>query len=362
MQIQIFDKNFRNAILRKDLGSFIAKVFNSIDPGAAYLANWHIDLIADRLEQVSAGNIKRLIINMPPRSLKSVCISVAWPAWILGNDPGLRIMAASYSAALSVKHSVDTRLVLGQEWYREVFPDTILTDDQNEKTKFVTTMRGFRFATSVGGTATGEGADILIVDDPHNPIQAASQLQRQHAIDWLDQTFSTRLNNKKKGAIIVVMQRLHVDDLTGHLLKKGGWEHLCLPAVFDRNVVYNYSGINKEVNAGDYLHEGREGEAEIANAKRELGSYGFNAQYQQQPMPAEGGMVELAWIRRYEEQQSSGNIIQSWDTAIKSGSINDYSVCTTWMEAENAYYLLDVAALKLEYPALKRTCIALAEK
>jgi predicted phage terminase large subunit-like protein len=351
------------------------------------LHNWHIDLIADRLQQVSVGKIRRLIINMPPRSLKSVCISVAWPAWLLGNNPAARIMAASYSASLSVKHSVDSRLVLGQEWYAEVFPGTVITDDQNEKAKFVTTKRGFRFATSVGGTATGEGADILIVDDPHNPIQAASQLQRQHAIDWFDQTFSTRLNNKKKGAIVVVMQRLHVDDLTGHLLKKGGWEHLCLSAVFDRNMVYHYAGINKLVNSGDYLHEGREGEAEIANAKRELGSYGFNAQYQQQPMPLKGGMVELAWIKRYESAvavaQGMGEnmdglalsrfphpcainpkplIVQSWDTAIKSGSGNDYSVCTTWVETENAYYLLDVVALRLEYPALKSTCIALAEK
>ncbi len=376
--MKIYNETFRNAVLRKDFGSFIAKAFGSTDPNSEYLHNWHIDLIADRLEQVTAGKIKRLIINMPPRSLKSVCVSVAWPAWLLGNNPALRIMAASYSAGLSVKHSVDTRLILSSGWYGQVFPDTAITEDQNEKTKFVTTKRGFRFATSVGGTATGEGADILIVDDPHNPLQAASLLQRNHAIDWFDQTFSTRLNNKKQGAIVLVMQRLHVDDLTGHLLKKGGWEHLCLPAVFEKQMLYNYSKVTKKVSAGDYLHEGREGVEEIKRAKRELGSYGFAAQYQQNPVPVKGGMVEMGWIKRFgvgslslvvnrnsdNDQPPTTNHqrFQSWDTAIKSGSGNDYSVCTTWAVSEHKYYLLDVMAQRLEYPALKRACVSMAEK
>lgn len=376
------------ALLRGDFASFIAKVFASVDPGSSYLHNWHIDLIADRLEQVAAGKIKRLVINMPPRSLKSICVSVAWPAWLLSRNPQTRIMAASYSSALSLKHSVDTRLVLGSGWYKNIFPETEISPDEKEKAKFVTTQRGFRFATSVGGTATGEGADFLIVDDPHNPLQAASFVQRQHAIDWFDQTFSTRLNNKKRGAIVVVMQRLHVDDLSTHLLKKGGWEHLCLPAVFENNAEYEYGKIRKIAVAGEFLHRGREAETEIARAKNDLGSYGFAAQYQQNPVPVKGGMVERGWIRRFGLSEglgargdglgeeivkessfpytlalsSSPLTIQSWDTAIKSGNGNDYSVCTTWAVADEGYYLIDVVALKLEYPALKRMCAELAEK
>lgn len=369
-------------LLRRDFASFVARVFECTDPAATYLPNWHIELIADRLEQVAQGKIHRLIINMPPRSLKSISVSVAWPAWLLGRNPSLRIMAASYSRALSIKHSVDTRLVLNEEWYREIFPGTIIASDQNEKAKFVTTKRGFRFATSVGGTATGEGADFLIVDDPHNPLQAASRVQRSHAIDWFDQTFSTRLNNKKHGAIVLVMQRLHAEDLSAHLINKGGWEHLCLPAVFESVASYSYKAEIKNVQEGDFLHEGREASAEIARAKIELGSYGFAAQYQQNPVLVKGGMVERAWIRRYQvsgfrcqvsEEDSKNNsdtcnlipdtsLIQSWDTAIKSGNANDYSVCTTWAVTENAYYLIDVVAEKLEYPALKRMCVELAEK
>lgn len=343
-----------------DFGNFIGQVFECTDPGTTFLHNWHIDLIASHLKQVTEGKIKRLIINMPPRSLKSVCVSVAWPAWLLGQNPALRIMAASYSNMLSIKHSLDTRLVLESDWYKKLFPDTIICDDQNEKSKFLTTKRGFRFATSVGGSATGEGADILIVDDPHNPLQAASQVQRQHAINWFDQTFSTRLNNKKQGAIIVVMQRLHVNDLSGHLLQKGGWQHLCLPSRFDKNVTYYYEHKNITITAGSYLHDAREGATEIATAKRELGSYGFSAQYQQQPVLLKGGMVEWDWIMRYDVEVGRDKVTQSWDTAIKSGQGNDYSVCTTWLEKENGYYLLDVVAMKVEYPELKKKCILLA--
>lgn len=351
---------------------FIERVFCCADPSTTYLPNWHIGVVAEHLQEVANGNMRRLIINIPPRSLKSICVSVAFPAWLLGVNPATRIMAASYSNILSIKHSLDTRLVLESDWYRQMFPATVICDDQNEKSKFVTTKRGFRFATSVGGSATGEGADILIVDDPHNPLQAASQVQRQKAINWFEQTFSTRLNNKKKGAIIIVMQRLHADDLSGRMLKKGGWKHLCLPAVSEKRLVYYYDTEKKIINVGDYLHPDREGAEEIATAKRELGSQGFAAQYQQMPMRLKGGMVEPGWIKRYEnkgeglgirgKKDSDCFISQSWDTAIKLGGGNDYSACTTWMETKSGYYLLDVVALRLEYPALKSKCIALAKK
>lgn len=353
-----------NAILRKDLGSFIAKTFSTVDTGTEFLPNWHIDLIAERLEAATNGEIKRLIINVPPRSLKSVSVSVAWPAWILGMNPSAKIMAASYSQILSLKHSLDCRLVMQSGWYKDLFPETIITPDQNEKFKFVTTARGFRFATSIGGTATGEGGDFLIVDDPHNPGQAASDLKRQHAIDWFDQTFMSRLNNKKKGVVVLVMQRLHVDDLTGHILEKGGWEHISIPSVQDvglrRQSLTGYK-IPENSIITEIMHPMREGEEEIRRAQLELGSYAFAAQYQQSPILQTGGMVELEWFRRYEEAPE-GKIAQSWDTAIKANANNDYSVCTSWCETEKGYYLLDVMARKMEYPELKRTVVAMADK
>lgn len=355
-------RNHLDKLLKYDLASFIAMTFQTVTPGVKYLHNWHIELIADRLEKCSRGQIKRLIINMPPRYLKSICVSVAWPAWLLGREPSIKIMAASYSQTLSLKHSIDTRLVMQSPWYKRIFPNTIITDDQNEKFKFVTTKRGFRFATSVGGTATGEGGDILIVDDPHNPMQAASHVQREVALDWFDQTFSTRLNDKKNGVIVVVMQRLHMEDLTGHLLAKNSrWEVLNLPAIAEKNEKFQINKLNGIIdftreykrNRGELLHTAREGIDEISLMKEELGSYGFAAQYQQNPILLDGNMVKLKWFKRYSESVL-GDVVQSWDTAIKAGDSNDYSVCTTWIEKDGLHYLIDVLEIKVEYPELKR--------
>ncbi len=156
-------------LLKNDFSSFIGKTLATCDPAAEYLPNWHIDLIAEYLEAARKSEITRLIINMPPRSLKSICVSVAWPAWLLGNNPSSRIIAASYAQSLAVKHSIDARMVIGSDWYKRIFPDVHLARDQNEKSKFMTTKRGFRMAASVGGAITGEGGNYLIIDDPINP-------------------------------------------------------------------------------------------------------------------------------------------------------------------------------------------------
>ena len=216
---QLDEYRIFQALLRENLSPFTQKVFSTVDPGTAYLHNWHVDLIAEHLQACYTGDITRLIINIPPRYLKSITVSVAFPAWVLGKDPTKKIVCASYAQNLSTKHSIDTRLVVNSPWYRQLFPHVKLVGDQNEKTKFVTSDRGFRFATSVGGTATGEGGDILIVDDPHSAAQASSEKERTNALEWFDQTFSSRLNDKKKGCIILVMQRLNEIDLTGHLKK-----------------------------------------------------------------------------------------------------------------------------------------------
>ena len=161
------EKILLHALLRRDLKSFIYKVFHTINPGMQFHNAWYIDHIAKHLEEISTKASQRLIINIPPRCLKSISISVAWPAWLLGIAPNKRIIVASYSQILSTKHSLDCRAVLQSHWYKEIFPGTIIS--QCQKNKFTTTEFGFRIATSIGGSITGEGADILIVDDPHNP-------------------------------------------------------------------------------------------------------------------------------------------------------------------------------------------------
>jgi len=350
-------------LLKNDLSTFIGKTLSTVDPAAHYLPNWHIDLIAAHLEAVRRGEITRLIINMPPRSLKSVCVSVAWPAWLLGHDPRVRIIAASYAASLSVKHSIDCRTIITAPWYQKLFPNTVLSRDQNEKHKFMTTQRGFRFATSVGGSTTGEGGNFLIIDDPISPMQAMNANWRNHANQWFDHTFASRLDNKQTGAIVLVMQRLHQHDLTGHLLAKGGWRHLCLPAVAKKSETYDFYGVQKYRETGELLHPDRENMVLIERAKIELGSNVFAAQYQQQPLPEEGGMVRPWWFGRYKAAPlSSDRRVQSWDTAIKSGQQHDASVCLTFAESENRSYLIDARVFRLEYPDLKRMFFALAEQ
>jgi predicted phage terminase large subunit-like protein len=349
-------------LLKHDLPTFIGKTFQSVDPGTRYLDNWHISLIAEYLEAARRGKFTRLIINMPPRALKSICVSVAWPAWLLGHNPSSRIMAASYSAPLAVKHSLDCRMVLQSSWYKQVFPNVQIARDQNEKYKFMTTARGFRFATSVGGTTTGEGGNFLILDDPLSPAQAMSATTRDMANHWFDHTFASRLNDKEKGVIVLVMQRLHPQDLTGYLLAKGGWTHLCLPAVATARETHDFRTVKHVRDVGELLHKERESAALIERAKIELGSAAFAAQYQQNPLSEESAMVRPWWFKRYLVAPASERIVQSWDTAIKSEAHHDATVCLTFCEHEGKSYLLDAEMLRVEYPELKRAFMMLTEK
>lgn len=351
------------ALLRSDFASFIPRAFGAVNPGTPYLHNWHIEAIAEHLQAASERKLTRLIINMPPRSLKSLCVSVAWPAWLLGNAPERRIIAASYSQGLSVKHSIDSRLVVSSPWFREAFPGFSIASDQNEKSKFMTTRRGFRFATSVGGTLTGEGGDFLILDDPMNPAQGMSALAREEAVSWFEQTFSTRLDDKKKGVIVLVMQRLHERDLAGHLLEKNGWERLVLPAIAERRLVISLpSGREIVREEGSFLHCEREGAEEIKRAREEMGAAAFAAQYQQNPSPESKGMIKREWLKYYGAKPEGGFIAQSWDTAIKSKSASDYTAGVTILTVESGYHVLDVVREKVEYPEMRRLVLAQAEK
>ena len=237
--------------LRHSFPAFVRRVFGEVDPGAVYQHGWHIDAMCEGLEACGRGEINRLIINVPPRSLKSITVSVAWAAWLLGKDPTAQIMASSYHEDLAFRHSLDCRFVIEAPWYQGLFPGTQIATDQNEKRKFQTTRRGYRVATSVGQARIGEGGDFLIMDDPHNPRQAQSDVERQAALFWYDRTFSTRLNDKKHGVMVLVMQRLHDRDMTGHLIEKGGWTHLCLPAEAPKRTVVEIGGFQIERDEGE---------------------------------------------------------------------------------------------------------------
>jgi hypothetical protein len=297
--MSVLTMQYQKQLIQRQFAAFLEKAFMTVSPGHAFLPNWHIDAIAAYLEACERGDIGRLIINMPPRMLKSITVSVAWPAWLLARQPHQRIMVASYAQSLSEKHSLDCRLIMQSPWYRRIFPATTIASGQNEKHKYVTTKRGHRMAVSVGGAATGEGGNILIVDDPLNPLQAMQQRARETANEWFRHTFVSRLDDKKKGAIIVVMQRLHEDDLTGTLLKAGGWEHLNLPAIAEEDSRIACGHFSHARKTGDVLHPAREDRELLARVREELGSAHFAAQYQQQPHHTDQALVPLEWFTRY---------------------------------------------------------------
>ncbi len=286
--------------IRQHFPLFLRHVVATTSPAATYAHNWHIDAIAAHLQACASGEIRRLIINIPPRMLKSTMVSVAWPAWLLGQDARARIMVASYAQPLSTKHSTDCRHVIQSPWYKRVFPATALSSDQNEKYKLVTSARVQRLAVSVGASAFGEGGNILIADDPLNPLQASQKSGRDAANAWFDHSFVTRLDDKKRGAIVIVMQRLHAEDLSGYLLGKGGWEHLCLPAIAPRAVQIRCGDFSYTRQQGDALHPAREPIALLEATKRELGSANFAAQYQQAPLLEQSSLMHRHWFARFD--------------------------------------------------------------
>lgn len=218
----------------RSLSSFVKQAWPTIEPATGLVWNWHIDAVLEHMEAVTRGQLKRLIINIPPRTGKSLLVSVMWPVWDWVSSPWRRFMFVSYSSDLSTKHSVDRRAVIQSDWYRRNWGDRVrLTSDQNVKTEFQNTARGHMIATSVGATATGKGGDVVVIDDPLNPKQALSDIERENANVFFDQTLMSRLDDQKTGAMVLIMQRLHERDLTGHLLARGGWEHLRLPMEYE---------------------------------------------------------------------------------------------------------------------------------
>src|SRR3974390_469733 len=290
------------ALIRSNFTAFTQKAFATLNPGQVFVPNWHIEAIAYQLERVRRGEIRRLIISRPPRSLNSITASVAFPAYVLGHSPSSRIICVSYSGDLAKKHSNDFRAMIESPWYREVFPNTRIGPYKNSETEIELTERGFRLATSVGGTLTGRGGDILIIDDPLKPDDAMSETKRNAANQWFLNTLLSRLDDKRTGSIVIVMQRVHMDDLTGFVLSQSkDWEILNLPAIADYEQVVSL-GAEKEHRrtVGSALFEEREPLSVLESMKMQIGSDAFSAQYQQMPVPPGGAMIKRHWVQRYE--------------------------------------------------------------
>lgn len=354
----ISEKRLLQAMLRQDLKSFIMKSFHSLHPAINYIDNWHIDMLCNLLQEATQGKIKRLIINIPPRYLKSICCSIVWPAWILGHFPHKKIITCSYSQIISDKNALAHRNLSYEQWYRELFPHFELCADQNTKNKFQTIVHGFRFSTTTGGSLTGEGGDFIIIDDPQNPMLIHCEYYQKYSINWFEQVLLTRLNNKKEGVIILLMHRLHSNDLTGYLLhkyNKNHWHHINLPAYNNKKSIKINNFLYKK---NQPLHPARENKKDLQKIKNEIGIYNFETQYQQNPLKKSGQYIDIQKILRYDELPVNDlEICQSWDTSNNDGKNNDWSVCTTWLIHEKKFYLMYIVRKKLKYPALKNLII-----
>ena len=372
----------REAVRRWGLRAFTELAWPILEPATPYIGNWHLDIMAEHLEAVHRCEINDLLINMPPRHMKSIQVAVMFPAWAWTFDPSIKWLYSSYAQSLSIRDSVKMRRLIESAWYRERWGDRfVLTSDQNQKLKFENDQTGYRMATSVGGSNTGEGGDIIVVDDPHNVEERESEVMREGVLDWWYNVMSTRVNNPKKRRRVVVMQRVHEQDLAGSLLEQGGWTHLNLPAEYEggkclvTGCVFHWDKDPRTAEK-ELLWPARFGSAEVAQLKKDLGEQGAASQLQQRPAPAEGGILKRHWWKYWCHPGQEDSLppvrmklpdgsykeikaiplpyvfdkqAQSWDMTFKDLSANDYVVGEQWGRRGPDAFCLDQVRGQMDF-------------
>jgi predicted phage terminase large subunit-like protein len=311
--------------------------------------------VTHKLSEVASGEVRRLIITLPPRNLKSLCASVALPAWFLGRNPSERVVVVSYSDVLARSHANDFRQVVNDPIYQATFPAMRLARDTDRE--IMTTKRGKRIATSIDGTLTGLGGNLIIIDDPLKLGDAMSEAVRARVIEWYRSTLLSRADDKKAARIVLVMQRVHQDDLAGYLQEQGGFEVLNLPAIAQRNETYFLGdGRTYDRQKGELLHPEHEPVHVLTELKREMGPIAFSAQYQQSPIPPGGTIIKRKWLTPYDgvKHQAGDRIIMSWDIALSETESGDYSACVVLLRRNEVYYILEVVRGRFPFDALKR--------
>ena len=354
------------------LHTFTRLGWELIEPGREFIDNWHLHAICEHLEAVSRGEIKRLVINVPFRTSKSTFVSVAWPAWTWIKKPSHQWLIGSYAEKLAIRDSLKMRRLIQSKWYQSLWPNHVmLARDQSEKKRFQNTRNGHRIAFGMTGGVMGDGGDTLVIDDPHDRQGANSEAERPAALTTYDEALITRLNDPNTGSIVIIMQRLHQDDLAGHVLKEKGWEHLMLPMEYEptrhcRTSIF--SDPRKE--EGELLWPARFNRPTVEALKVRLGSYGASGQLQQRPSPAGGGILQMTKNLKVWPHNKPlpvfDAILQSYDTALTDTTAADDTGCTVWgffthREDEvivRRAMLLDAWNEKLQYPALRKKMMA----
>lgn len=345
------------AYCRTDFAKFAHKAFTLIEPGTKFEPNWHIDCVCAFLEAVHRGEIRRLIINIPPRTLKSFLVARAYPAWKMGKDPDTKFIVSSYGYEVVEQNAIACRRIMKDPWYLETFPNTRISPELDRNTHFETTQAGQYYAASALSPLTGIGASTIILDDPIKPMEASSDTIRNSVNENIRTTFFSRLNDKRTGSIILVMQRVHEEDPTGHLLKDGGWVHLKLPAEASDDIVITLGDKTWTMKKGDLLFPARLSREILDQTRRDMSEYHFVGQYLQEPVPSGGGEFKEDMLQFYQPgavKPKEMNLFILVDAAggeelnKKKKKTSDWTVMQVWgLGRDNNYYLLDMVRDRL---------------
>lgn len=336
----------------------MAQAWSVVVPAAPFKDNWHIGAICEHLEAVHRGQIRRLLINVPFRTAKSTIVSVCYPAWKWIHKPAHKFLCGSYAAKLAIRDNLAMRRLIQSPWYRERWgrgfnlvdnsdwgdPDGFeLTKDQNQKIRFENDRTGYRIAFGFEGGVMGDGGDDVIIDDPHDRDQAHSEKELASHLTTFDEAITTRLNDPAESAITIIMQRLHENDLSGHVLAKDlGYEHLLIPMHFDpaRSKVTCIGWRDPRKETGELMHPARFPAHVVAEIEKAIGSYAAAGQLEQRPAPAEGGILKKQWFRFYDElPEAFDREIQSWDLAFKGTATSNFVAGQAWGRAGGNCYL-----------------------
>jgi predicted phage terminase large subunit-like protein len=338
------------ALCEKSFYHFVRLGWKYVDP-AKLVDDWHIPVLCNELESFWHSEILRLIINIPPRCLKSTICSVFFPVWTWIQESSTKLLTGSYAQQLATRDTTKSRNLIQSHWFQSHWGHLFkFSADQNQKTFYKNTKNGERISFSVGGALTGAGGDIIIVDDPINAMDSNSLVKRESVNTWFSESLTTRLNDPSTGRILIIMQRLHQNDLTGYLLSdpNNSYKHIVLPMRYEgKKVYYDIRTKKGEILAKRHTNE------TLSQLESDLGPYATAGQLQQRPAPREGGVIKVKWLRYYSELPKVKRWDWSWDTAIKDKKNNDFSVGTLWAECEDGYYLVDMIREKLQYPELK---------
>jgi predicted phage terminase large subunit-like protein len=362
---------------RRSLLEFVKQAWPVLEPSTAFVEGVHVGAICSHLQAVTQGRIPHLIINVPPGHAKSLLTAVFWPAWVWIDHPESRWLYSSYREPLAIRDSLKCRRLIESDWYQKRWGSRFqLREDQNQKQRFENDRTGYRVVVPMGA-GTGERGDYVVVDDPHSVDQATSEAERTAAVEWWNGSMSTRLNDPSQGHKIVIQQRLHEMDLTGDLLIRGGYEHLCLPAEFepDRRCSTSIGWSDPRSAAGELLWPQRVDQAALEDFRRTLGSHRYAGQYQQRPAPAEGGMLKRHWWRYWQPRGANlppvlvklpdgtterrnavevpnqfDQMLQSWDMAFKDNRNSDFVVGQVHGAKGADRYLLDQVRERLDLP------------